>query len=708
MTDLVPTTTPVNDAPPDRKQEAADVKRWFAKYEQARKFDEPARQQYARDRRYARGDSAFDISANLVGSYIDILEAFYYAKDPDLDIAPAPAAQTPSMDALRESAEMTVSADPMVMQQVQQQEQMVQAAEMLLPGSGAMMQQDVLGMAIEAEVMKLQDTYARKSRDTKAFADTLEVICTRLWSDAALKRRGRPWVRSGLSVGVGILKGSWQERTAPSPETQTAINDLQRDIARIKAIERDLVEDYGDEDANLAQLERELTRLQGQAEPVISRGFAVDNVSPENYVCAPGVSLSNYLDAPWNAERIPMRADDAMADFGLTRDQIKKCTIYKARKVEMSRNETPAMDGAINHDDADSFVTSSMSGASMEGESDDYVMCVEIWDREGGHVLTGIEGYPYWVKPAWVPTATSRFYPFFLLPMSDVDGQRHPQSLIARTWRLFDEYNRIMSRLREHRLRVVPQMMFDKEQVDPDTAKRLTSGVSVEWIGVSLTSANKTLNDVVKDKPYPAFDPGMYDVGPLMEQIERIWSIQEALSGAVSKTKTATEANIQQSGFEGRTNGRRDAMEDVLGELALYTAEVARKHISNEDALEIAGPAAFWPPHTGPDELRQLVNVDIRAGSSGKPNTNAERDAWGQTMPLLVEMVEKVGMLRNSTPEDMADSYEEIARITCQRSGDRLDVDQLLPKAGPAPQPPMPGEVPMNPQDPASQGGIPV
>lgn len=277
-------------------------------------------------------------------------------------------------------------------------------------------------------------------------------------------------------MDIGVIKASWQERTAPSAETTTAINDLQRDIARIRAMEEALSEDT-DNEALIAQYERELARLQQQPEPVVARGYVIDVVQPENWQVAPGGSISDYVDAPWIAERIPMRLEDATADFALTVEQAKKATKYKARKPVMGRDVTPAVDDAISAADADSYVTTTTPNASVDGESDNFVMVWEVWDRDGGCVLTGIEGCPFWVKQPWVPTATERFYPYFGFLISEVDGQRHPQSLIARTAKLLDEYNRIGTAERDHRKRMMPQMMFDSEQVSSETAKSLLAGL---------------------------------------------------------------------------------------------------------------------------------------------------------------------------------------------------------------------------------------
>ena len=97
------------DPDPARAQQLsrmqADVKRWMARFEEAREFDKDARQQYVKDRRQARGDSGFLVDANLIGTYIDIQEAFLYARNPDFDVSPGPAHRMPTPEQLRDIVE---------------------------------------------------------------------------------------------------------------------------------------------------------------------------------------------------------------------------------------------------------------------------------------------------------------------------------------------------------------------------------------------------------------------------------------------------------------------------------------------------------------------------------------------------------------------------------------------------------------------------
>ncbi|WP_206021110.1 hypothetical protein, partial [Pseudomonas viridiflava] len=110
-----------------------------------------------------------------------------------------------------------------------------------------------------------------------------------------------------------------------------------------------------------------------------------------------------------------------------------------------------------------------------------------------------------------------------------------------------------------------------------------------------------------------------------------------------------------------------------LSDLAQYTCEISRVYLTDEDVRFIAGPAAFWPPYMGPDDLAEFVRIEIRAGSSGKPNTALERQSWANLLPLLQQGIGQIGQLRGASPESIADAMEQLMRLTAERSGERSD-----------------------------------
>ena len=703
-----------------KSQERADVKQWFDRIERARKFDEPAREQYAKDRRYARGDSGFEVDANIVGTNIDILESFLYARDPDFDVTPGPSVRPPTNDAIRDAVEDQVRQSPEVMQMGAQAA--AAAVAIGTPPDAAMMiaqqaQEAAVEQQIQQQVQAVRKRYARRNREIKAFASTCEVVGTRMWKDAALRRRGRPWVRSGLTIGIGIIKASWQERTEQSPETRQAINDLQANIEKARELQRQIVEKDAsilvrmaegvrslvgsDVETKIAEYERQVAALQQQAERVVDRRYVVDNVAGEDFQVAPGFTLANHLDAPWNAHRVFIACEDAasqfaehLSQFGDPAKLLSKAVKYTARKPCMVRT-TSAMLDDVHAREADEFVKGDESGESGGGE---FVALWEIWCRDSNTVLSGIEGVCYWVKPQWTPPATTRFYPFFLFTTSEVDGQRHPQSLVTRTMKLVDEYNRIGSAEAEHRRRIKPKTMFNAGLLAEGEADKLAKGATQEMVPVRPTRPDTPMGNIVQPVAYAQLDPALYDRTRIVQEIERVWGVQEALGGAINTPKTATEADIQQQGFNARTSGRRDLLEESLSDLAQYTVELARVYWSLEDVQAVAGPDAMWPEYGGPDDLSAWVNVDIRAGSSGKPNTMADRESWATMLPMLQNGVLQIGQLRGASPQAIADSVEELLRLTAEKAGDRIDIDQLIPQAdGNAPMPaPMPGAMPMD------------
>jgi hypothetical protein len=146
----------------------------------------------------------------------------------------------------------------------------------------------------------------------------------------------------------------------------------------------------------------------------------------------------------------------------------------------------------------------------------------------------------------------------------------------------------------------------------------------------------------------------------------------------------------------------------VLSDLARYTAEVAWCYMSTDDVVRIVGPDAFWPQYIGPDALAAMVNVHIRAGTTGKPNTKAEREAWSTLLPMLQGGLQTIATLRGTPPNELADAFERLLRETARRSGERLDMDTLIPQASAA-IPMLPGPPPgaMNGPAGTDPAGIP-
>lgn len=726
--------------------EDREVKRWQRRIQVARKFDDPVRQQYAKDRRYARGDSGYEVDANVVGTNIDILESFLYAKDPDFDVTPGPTVRPPSIESLREAVEEQLQQDPQFLAEVQRAgaQAVAVAVAAQVPGQSALEQIGPMAEAMKADelidkqVMAMRKAFAVKRREVKNFAETCEIVGARMWKDGQLKRRGRPLVRSGLTIGIGIIKASWQERTEPSPVTVAKINDLQDNLAALRAAKVKAAEGgffdkvigavrawVQDDEETILTIQDQIRALQNEPQPVVQRGFVIDNLAGEDFQIPPGFTMSNHLDAPWNAHRFWVLKEDAQAQYGLTDEEVAQCVKFRARRPQMVRNVTISTEATpISPKEADQFINAGSDDAGdwgLEPEEfqsdavtpapDNWLEGWEIWDRDANCVRTMITGLCRWAAPSWIPKPTTRFYPFFLLPISDVDGQRHPQSLTTRSAKLVDEYNRIGSAEAEHRRRIIPKTGFNAGMIDSENVAKIEKGGIQEMVALKLTDPTAKVSDVLYPISYAAIDPALYNRGPIIQEINRIWGTQEALGGAINVDKTATEADIAQQGFQARSGSKRDQLDMLFNDLAEYTIETARAFVSTEDAQALAGPDAFWPPYEGAEDMVKMLLINVRAGSSGKPNTALERQSWATLLPMLQSSITQIAQLRGATPDAMADAMEQLLRITAERSGERIDIDQLIPQKGEAPAqpqvPPPGGPQPGNPAPPNTAAPTP-
>jgi len=649
----------------------------------ARDFDEEIRKGYARDRRYARGDTGFEVEVNLIGSFIDTLIGFIYAKDPDIDARPSPQVEAPKedppkppqlpvMDAVQGvGGAMAAGGDPM------------QAAQ------PALMQYGMELAAYQQEFKAWQERQqAKKQRriERDLFAQTLEVVISKLWKKAKLKRQCRRQVRSAMTTSIGWLKVTWQERTARDPQTQQQIRDIQEMLERIVRLKEEIDEGQGEYSPEKeAELRQRMQALQESAEVVVARGLSIDFVDPENIQVAPGVEIMEYLTAPWMAERVFMRIEDAAVSFpDIPLEKLRKATRFARVKPQgVKRGVNDAPEGEVSAAEADKFTSAGGEGSGsgrVTGTDEDWIAVWEFWDLDAGIVKTTAEGLTCWLrKPAPPNVETQRFYPYFGLAFIEVDGDRSPQSLVQRSWTLQNEYSRTRSNFAEHRRRSMPGVLFDATEISEAEAKKLAAGRIQELTGLKTTSG-KDLTACFAPKPVSGIDPVLYDVSPVRRDMEDIWGVQQALQGSIQTAKTATEAEIQQGGFQSRTGAMRDALEDMLSDLAEYTAEVLTQKLDVQDVLKLAGPDAVWPQMESPGELLELMQVSIKAGSSGKPNTRADREAWAAVVPLLQSLVPVIGQMRQAEPSEVADALEQLVMETMKRAGDGLDVARFIPQ----------------------------
>lgn len=610
-------------------KEKAVAKKNFEDYEKARKFDEPFRKQIALDRRYAAGtsDLSWAVTTNLIGAFIDILVALLYARDPDVSCRKSP--------------------------------------------------------QVDEENTQQRDVFAK----------TMEIVISHLWREGKLKKAARKGVRSVLSNSEGWLKCTMVSEAKPNAEVETALNDTQETHARLAAQEEQLAEDTGMDTATRAAMLENVQELKAElmekTEVTVNKMFVIDFIQTENMQISTDVtSISDHTDADWNANEMFVSVEDARERFpDLTEEDWKQAKRYYMRApAEMNSRDKDGVfpQGQLTAESAQTFTTNQQG---TEDSSPAFVRVIEQWKRTDKQIYTMIEGVQRWAKQPYAPPyPTKRFYPYFYFCFYEVDGLRHPQSLAWRLYKLQDEYSSVRSSFRLSRQRAKPGIFVNGTMIEANDMEKVRSSVEQEYTVLNPPNPEIPLTNAFAAKPVAPIDMRLYDTTVIMSDMQQVSGVQEALSAATQQSGnpiTATEANIEQSGTAARTGSDRDALEEMLNELAVYTAQQALQCLTIPDVQRLAGPKAFWPANLDIDDLFTLVEVTIKAGTTGKPKTATDQQAWAQILPLIQNMLKEIEMAMAGGNMPMALALIELVKETMHRMGDESDPDRFIPKIPP-------------------------
>lgn len=499
------------------------------------------------------------------------------------------------------------------------------------------------------------------------FCKTLQAVLNRKFiKGAKLKKRAKSAIRSAMTTSEGWAKVSWQKDIRTDPILQNRIADTQDNLQRIQALLKD-IEEGNDQrcelEAKQAEVQQQLEALQQQAEVKTVSGIVIDRVLTEDMFILDDTitDFDGYEQADALAHRVWMTCDRYKEVFG--KEPPKKAAKYGQDKKENG-----------NRQDENAVLL---------------VAVFEVWDRVSNTVYTLCSGADEWARDPYTPSVNGqRFYPFFALAFNPVDGKPEPLSDTELLIDLQDEYNTTRTNFADHRKENLPVRVYRKSgDLTDNDIKNLTNRKSGEWVGIEGNPATPLQQDIAILQN-PPVDPANYDVQPILRDAEMVLGAGDASKGTINKAKTATEAEIMAQGLQSRVAERQDVAEDWISEMAQYAAELCLQEMGKAEVIRIAGESAVWPELTK-NQIFDLVQIEIRAGSTGKPNRNREREQWVQLLPEIQKAIVQIADLREKGQQDMAETVTKLLEETLRRFDERIDIEQFIPpraKDGEKPQ----------------------
>lgn len=500
---------------------------------------------------------------------------------------------------------------------------------------------------------------ASRMEAAKGFASTAEFMLQKVVvKDANLKKQAKKQIRSCYATSVGWLKASWQEGRPLDPLIANRIKDTQDNIQNVQRLldESNDPQACEDHELTIAKLKQALEGLQGQAEVKVGRGIALDFVMSEDLVVLdPSIrSLSDYTRAAALAHRVWMTPEQYERNFG-----------YKPKKAK-SYTEHPG--------------TGTMSAQGSTEQNSTLVCVWEIWSQDDNRIYTVCDGEEGFCKDPFTPDWTGkRWYCFFLVAFNELDGSFYPLSDIELTDKLVKEYNESREDFVRDRKEALPIKVVRKGgSLTDEDIKNLQKAKGGDTVLVEGVGNQPLTNDMWMGQ-LGKLDAAAYDTSAARYDMERVLGGADTNTGSITKAKTATEAEILSQGLRSRAGERQDVLEDMLNELGPYCLEMMLRKFSPQEVVKMAGEDAVWP-QLALDDIFNLVTVEVRGGSTGKPDRLQEQDRWSKLLPIITDAVQKVSELRAQQQEPMAQAVIELTRETLRRFDERLDIEEFLPK----------------------------
>jgi hypothetical protein len=476
-------------------------------------------------------------------------------------------------------------------------------------------------------------------------AETLVLLWDYFVSEqgANFKQSLKAMVRRTKVTGVGYLKIGFQRILEPRPDVTAEIEDTTRKIAAMKAILEDVSEGkIDDESPRMAELQTLLRDLQQQEYLIVREGPVFDFPRSTALIIDPACRhLKTFAGAGWIAEEFEMTRDEVKENYGVELD----------RSAVGYNSEGKPYQESAPHSAKDKTV----------------YRVYEVQNKRLRQTFTLCEGHADFLKePAEPYCSIERFFTIFPLVFNEVEHEKmlYPPSDIELAKDIQNEYNRSRHGLREHRIAARPYWVEDGSLEDTDKDK-LSAHAAHAVITVSALATGQKITDKLAAGPTAPIDPNLYETEMHYNDLLRVVGVQEANLGGGTSGSTATESSIAEQSRGASIADNVDDLDEMLSEVAKAFSHIALAHLSKQTVIEIVGEGAVWPdmPQTRQEIAKDLF-LEIKAGSSGRPNRAAELANMERAVPMLIQ-------IPGINPRPLAEQYNRLLDIG-------IDVEELV------------------------------
>ncbi len=487
---------------------------------------------------------------------------------------------------------------------------------------------------------------------------TLEVLFHYYLNEPSprFKLQAKQLVRRVVTCGVGYIQIGFQRVMGKDPMISGKIADFAAQLDRIQRLTDEMASgDLQPDQKETEDLRLMIQDLQQKETIILREGLVFDFPKPTSIIIDPECTqIKGFVGARWLAK-----------EFIWTPEKVKETYKKDLKKGEYSAY---AKDGT----------------KANTGDGDQQFTCgYEYYDKETGLMYTVVDGYcDFLEEPAAPPAQVEQFFPFFALTFNDTESEGeedygiYPPSDVFQLRNPQREINRSREGLRQHRRANQPQYGMAKGAMGDEDKTKLTAAMPHEVLELNAMLPGQKIDDVIQQIKKHGVDPNMYDTSPYLDDVLRVGGSQDATLGAATGDATATEANIAEGSRLVSTSSNVDDLDDLLSDVARASGQILLREISAETAKKIAGIGAVWPEFSQQEIMEELY-LEIKAGSSGRPNKAQHISNIERAMPFVIQIpgmnpaywARKLVEALDDDDIDMAEAYQEgMPSIVAQNS----------------------------------------
>lgn len=494
----------------------------------------------------------------------------------------------------------------------EKQDSLVQAQQSLVMASQAAATGASAALPDPNAVALLQDVQA--GMQARQMADrvgrTLQVLANYYQEEQVpdFKSQAKRMVRRARTTGVGYVELDFQREMDLSDDQTTRIADMTERLATIGRMQADLQDGETDpNDAEAELLRMAIAAVQAEPERIIREGVIFN--FPDSTAIIPSIdtkALIGWVGTSWLAKELQLTPERIKEVYGV--DVGKSYTSYKP------------------------------DGARMREKAKGLCCVWHIFDKNTGLEFVICDGYPDFLKePASPKVRVEQFFPIWALTFNETEHEEDlfPPSDVTNMRSIQLEYNRAKEAKRQHRIANRPLYLSPKGAFDESEQISLATHAAHDVVMVNAMGERKA-SDLLQPVGKVGVDPNLYETEELYGDMMRVTGFQEANLGGTSNA-TATQSSIAQSSLNASFDSDRDELDEFLTRIWRAAGQVMLMELSADSVTQICGPGAVWPELSRLDIMQEIA-LEVKAGSSGRPNQAEQAAKIERLGPLLLQI----------------------------------------------------------------------